>query len=198
MKVPFERVAQLIAVGALDRSSPLLSILSVHIPELQLEFKDYVKSQIHLYVVGDLYSDRTMQDYIDALEYLEHGHGDVGVIYRVLYFFYTDMLNFLVMNKENVSLTLNLPAWLKQFSLNEDAIKDKYNALASMCTRNFSFDELTEFIRSFDCSEFFDYIDSLQDISNRLDSCATAILLLKQLKLLEEKCNGIQSKSCKL
>lgn len=198
MKVPFERAAQLIAIGALDRNSVLLPVLSINDSDLELDFEDYVKSQIHLYLVGDLYSDRTMQDYINALEYLENRNKDPASMYKVFHFFYTDMLNFLVMNSGNVRLSLGVPRELKSFAISQQDIVQERMMLEHLCSKPMKFEELVDFVNAFSCSELFDIMDSLADVNAKLDSCAMVVHLIKQLKSLEEKFNGIQGKSRKL
>ena len=170
----YERIAQLIAVSAISRDSALMRQLRVDLKEFSVQFSQYVKSQVHLNIITDLYS-RNMSEYVKTLHYL---NGDLSYkddAKRVLSYFYQDMAHFLVNNPENVKLRIIVDTQIgKDVHVNLDSIISEFRRVLN--------DASKESLESFQYSFIFDDVDNLEDALTKIDSYVLAAVLETQAK----------------
>lgn len=121
----YERLAQLVAISAINKDTRSISELCIKEQCLQIRFSDYVKSQVHLNIVEDL-CHRNISEYAKALYYLQ-GHGAyIKQALQVLRYFYYDMSKFLINNSYNVMLDLVVDFQLEEKEIDFLPIKQDY------------------------------------------------------------------------
>lgn len=184
--VGYERIGQLVAVSATLKTSVDLSVAN---KELDIDFLNYVKSQVHLNISDDLYH-RPFREYIDALRFLTKGYEMYQCsAEKVLRYFYSDMAGFLIKNPNNVKLCIRvgnqLPLPVARFSLTE--VKRELEELASV--------DSVEALESSQYPEILDAVKSKEDLLTKLDSYAVAAVLgraatQKELKIIVFESEG--------
>lgn len=199
MDLLYERIAQLVAVSAISKSGSIgnvqdktLNRLRVQPQELTIKFSEYVKSQVHLNIVADLY-DRSISEYAKTLSYL---NGDV--VYseeaeKVLGYFYQDMANFLINNPDDVKLNLIVDAEFRSSEVVDLSVvknsllhvlneaKEVSSLLSSKDGDNsFVIDKfIREQIDSFDYAIVINAIDNREEALDKIDNYTLAACLLK-------------------
>lgn len=171
----FERIAQLIAIGAVERGSTPLSLLSIKEQTLRVRFSDYVKSQIHLNIVQDFYG-RGINEYVEALLFLNGDPEYRSSVENVLRYFYLDMSKFLINNSENVTLVIIIDTdllHLPEKSINLEQIKADFLDVLAAISGGGEADVLRKFKYSF----IFDDVMDADDAAMKADSYALAAVL---------------------
>lgn len=125
MVLTYDRMLQLFIVA--NAIQPISSTINVRKQDLTIKFSEYVKGQVHLNFITGLNAlgiHRSIYDYQKALHFIRDGQKKYyESTLKVLSYFYEDMCNFLIKNREEVNVTLdvdvelNLP--VKHVSLSE-------------------------------------------------------------------------------
>ncbi len=177
--VLYERIDHIIAIS----SGKFHNTLSVEPTKvLNIAYSDYVKSQLHLNIVTDLFN-RSVIQYKKANDFL---NGDVRFkksALKVLEYFYEDIINFLKYNKYNIKLTLCVDESVtsKTQQCDYDEIK---RGLIELSERDFkSFEGALDFLDTHtNLQKVIDYISAKDKIKQKLDSyCVIAILLNRKI-----------------
>lgn len=92
MKIPYNYMSNFLQVGM--RANPLRSLAFNR--DLTFSFEEYVKSEIHLPGLTQIYSDRDIFEYNGSFEYLFKGKDEYVLdCAKTLRYFYEDMTNVL-------------------------------------------------------------------------------------------------------
>lgn len=188
MKVlKFDKINNLIVVSAKGDDPVYREKFTVTEPSLSVSFVEYVKSQLHMNIVTDFFA-RNIFSYLNAYRFLkgENVLGDEAL--KVLHYFYEDLANFLIKNPLNVKLriTINQPDsnGKLQFSLGDiqewQDFSQVHDFLVSLTTAKTD-SELFEIIQKSEYSFILDYVLSLDDIRNKMDSWVLATSILSYL-----------------
>lgn len=173
----YERIGHLVAVSAIQAGHA--GVLNLSNIDLEVDFVDYVKSQVHLNLVTGLYG-RTLEQYVKALRYCT----GKNPLYRnyaleVLRYFYSDMASFLIKNSSNVKFSVTVSAHL--------GIPDVYYDYAEIQSGLLDAAEnaTVESLRQYQFSWVFDYVNSKEDLKTKIDSYTMAVILLHESKTTE-------------
>lgn len=179
----FEKMNQLIVISAKGDNSIYQEKFKVKANNLTINFIEYVKSQLHSNVVTDFFG-RNIFVYLNTYKFLK---GEIFLedeAIKVLNYFYEDIANFLIKNPLNMKLCVTLNpegetdlkfllgniSEYKDFSQVENFLESLLNAKTDL--------ELFQIIQSSEYSFILDYVLSMDDIKNKINSwiLATAIL----------------------
>lgn len=173
--VLYERIDHIIAISS-GKFHNTLSVEPTKI--LKIAYSDYVKSQLHLNIVTDLF-DRPIIQYKKANDFI---NGDIRfrkAALKVLEYFYTDVINFLRYNRYNVKLELivdtNIISTAQYYDYNE--IK---NSLIELSKKQFSnFEEILEYVTdNKQLCRILDYTSNREKIAQKIDSYSIITILL--------------------
>lgn len=176
MTLQYERLNHILIISKLGNQ---LSNYDLYVPEkdYEIKFSDYVKSQIHLNIVDRLY-DRRFSDYVNTLFFLRGNTTYFEDAMKVLYYFYSDIYDFLCNNPNNVRVYLDVDAELgEDFKVNILPVLDivkKFNPeeiISDGQDRKLSEEERWVILN----------IRSADDLQTKPDSCALACVLSKIL-----------------
>lgn len=190
-ELQYERIAQLIAVSAINRNDSIIDRFSVKgivdgmssdgIPEkriLIVKFSSYVKSQIHLCIVSDLYG-RSILDYVDAAKYLNGYKAYVKSAERVLHYFYEDMSRFLINNPYNLVFQVLVDVDFPSINVDVKTVKEEFESLLGSVDTDRLYLEMATFRYSF-IIDNLDNTRSLDDARAKIDSYVVAAILKEQ------------------
>lgn len=174
----FERLNQLLVIACWgeDSTNDMISGIRVPSDEYLITFSDYVKSQLHLNIVTQLYK-RKFSEYVKAFYYLEGDSAYKEDIERVLYYFYSDMSSFLINNPNDIKLHLKVDVDIGQdYEVDISDLKQRLqnSNLNSIVTGSNDTDILTDFERDISI-----LIRKMSDINNKPNSCILAYALRK-------------------
>jgi hypothetical protein len=174
--VTYERVDHLLAIA----SAKLSEQLDINGEEYLyvVPFSDYIKSQIHLNVTNRLYN-RDSRLYKAAYDYLIGESTNAESLNPILEFFYSDMKDFLLHNKYNIRLELDINVEVpdtKKVSYNYGDIRTEL-----LCTANENFSDFNDarlWLKKHHYAEnVMQYVNSNTELFNKIDSY-TAIAIL--------------------
>lgn len=182
----FEKLNQLIVVAAQGDKQIILDKFRVEENSLSINFIEYVKSQLHVNVVSDLF-DRDIFCYLNAYKFLKGDYLLEGEALKVLHYFYEDIANFLINNPINVRVDLQINSTLDsslQFPHSASTFYDFSEIKDFFINLIEEKDEelLYKIIETSKYSFILDMIQSLDDLQNKFDSYVLATALLTQLK----------------
>jgi len=179
----FEKMNQLIVISAKGDNSIYQEKFKVKANNLTINFIEYVKSQLHSNVVTDFFG-RNIFAYLNTYKFLK---GEIFLedeAIKVLNYFYEDIANFLIKNPLNMKLCVTLNpegetdlkfllgniSEYKDFSQVKNFLESLLNAKTDL--------ELFQIIQSSEYSFILDYVLSMDDIKNKINSwiLTTAIL----------------------
>ena len=147
-----------------------------------MNFEQYVKSQLHLNVVHDLF-DRDILMYAKALDYLKGDKKQEQVAKEVLFWFYEDVYMFLIRNPQSVVCKVEVPKDLfsdiKRIDYDIQSIKQKLLNFVEETTKQSKPEQMLELLQQFEFAEMFDEVEKLEDIKLKLDNFAVAAMLKK-------------------
>lgn len=190
----YERIAQLIALAAVDEhSAPAIQQLKISgtIKNSQGEdvqrgllvsFSNYVRSQIHLCIIEDLFN-RNLFEYAGALKYIHGFKAYRKEACQVLRYFYQDMSKFLIKNPENIFLKVIVDVDFPAESINILQVKNQFTELMS----HRSDDSFFERISKFRYASIIDYSGGRHDPLTKIDSYVVAAVLQEQAESKEIK-----------
>lgn len=172
--VGFERIGHLVALSTEGLKPEIYESLCVASTSLEVSFDAYVKSQVHLNLTDDLFS-RPFRKYVHAMRFLqsqeEYYRKDTSSVLR---WFYRDMAYFLIHNRENICLRIEVPDCLELpevvYYLPE--VQEEFRQV----TREHS----VEAVRKFRFSELLRKIKSRKELQQKSNSCFVAAILLKE------------------
>lgn len=169
----FERVAQIVAVASFDRNDAVLQHLCVSNEQFELSFSEYVKSQIHLNVVGDLYG-RRLQEYVQANHYIRGEKSYLEQAKAVLRYFYRDVAQFLINNPKNVRMGIITDGMhLPKLDVDVYNEREKFRPVLAEAESN------PELLRNFEYAFIIDKVLNRDDALTKLDNYALAAILFK-------------------
>lgn len=174
--LPFERIAQIVAIAAVGGNERSIVDYNVERGEVGIRFSEYVKSQVHLNVVHGLYG-RSLHEYVETLYFLGGKSICRESALRVLDYYYKDLAEFLAKNSEEVQLVLSIDTDLfglpkKVYDIDE--LKAKLlNDVDGVVSGAIPLEE-------WEYADMLDYADSIEDIRGRAKNYALAWLLKKQ------------------
>lgn len=189
-ELQYERIAQLIALAAISRTNEeVLQQFSVRgsvetfsngMPvqeprQLVVRFSSYVKSQIHLCIVKDLFG-RSIIDYINAARYLQGYRIYRENAEKVLRYFYEDMSRFLINNPYNIMFWIIADVDFEVESVSVAEVRREFEQLLESSGSS----ELYAKISGFKYAHMVDNlscVDSLQDARAKIDSYVVAAIL---------------------
>lgn len=178
----YERIAHIIAVSAVSRDSAIMSQLCVASQELRIRFSEYVKSQIHLNIVEDLYK-RSVSEYAKALYYLNGNGMYKDTAEKVLEYFYRDLAAFLINNPVNIKLNIVIDFEVdNEFVVNLADVKEQFTAILQTVQRG---ENPVDCLQKFPYSFIFDDVESTEDAISKCDSYALAAVLKEESKKRE-------------
>lgn len=172
MEMEYERLGQLVAVSAIQPGHA--GILDLPNVEIDVDYEDYVRSQVHLNLVTGLYG-RTLGQYVNALRYCvgkEPGCRDNAL--EVLRYFYSDMAYFLIKNSNNIKFSATVKTSLDIPDIYYDYQKVQSDLLE--VAENVT----VETLRQYQFSWVFDYVDSMEDLKTKIDSYTMAVILMHE------------------
>lgn len=174
----FERLNQIITISSVRIDNRILDRLLVT-DALYIRFSDYVKSQLHLNLVSDLYH-RDVGDYFDAYQYLTGNTAYLKECLRVVRYFYHDMAHFLINNRDVVEIELVVDAPnIESLNLKEGSMVAQ-QALQEIIDSVDS-DNLIKIIEGSEYSFLLDYVEGIDDLKVKLSSYSVAAFILKSL-----------------
>lgn len=184
----YERMAQLIALSALSKHASLISQLEVRstandlngntVPRgLLVSYSNYVKSQMHLCIVEDLFG-RSLFDYAGALKYLNGFKSYRVQAEKVLRYFYTDMSAFLVNNPENIFLKIVVDLDFTEDIVDVQSVKLEFKTILDSIQKP----NLYQLVSKFRYACIIDNIDNANDALAKIDSYVVAAILAEQAK----------------
>lgn len=182
----FEKLNQLIVVAAQGDKQIILDKFKVEENSLSINFIEYVKSQLHVNVVSDLFN-RDIFCYLNAYKFLKGDYLLEGEALKVLHYFYEDIANFLINNPINVRVDLQINSTLDsslQFPHSASTFYDFSEIKDFFINLIEEKDEelLYKIIETSKYSFILDMIQSLDDLQNKFDSYVLATALLTQLE----------------
>lgn len=158
-RIPYERMAQLVAISAVKKNvesmKSALPILTISKRRMTVAFSDYVKSQLHLNTITEIFS-RDLSDYAKTLHFLQGDAKYVDEACKVLRYFYTDLAGFLINNLEDIQLSVVVDA-----DFGEDLPEEFVDVIA---VRSQLLDLVSD-----DCSE--------EELITKLSSCKYSAIL---------------------
>ena len=168
----YERLGQLVAVSAIQTGHA--GILDLPNVEIDVDYEDYVRSQVHLNLVTGLYG-RTLGPYVNALRYCackEPGCRNSAL--EVLRYFYSDMAYFLIKNSNNIkfSATVKTSLDIPDIYYDYQKVQSELLEVAENVT--------VETLRRYQYSWVFDYVDSMEDLKTKIDSYTMAVILMHE------------------
>ena len=149
---------------------------------LRIRFSDYVKSQLHLNIVSQLF-DRPVDLYKQAYDYICGNKSYHRAANEVLGYFYKDICNFLFYNKHNVKLELitDMNSDNKKLYCDYEEYRDAVTRLS--CNTFSNFDEILAYVEdNRKIIKVCDYVSRINSIADRIDSF-TVIAMLTRYKL---------------
>lgn len=174
----FERLNQVITISTVPIDNKILDRLDVK-SDLFIKFSDYVKSQLHLNLVTDLLH-RNINEYFNAYKYLTGDLSCFNDCITVVKYFYYDLAHFLLNNKSDIQLDLEIDA-INIPSLNlKDGSKmaeiELQKIIDSVTSGN-----LINVIEKSQYSFLIDYVEDIDDFKVKLSSYSTAAFILVSL-----------------
>lgn len=191
----FERIAQLIALAAIDRNDRCVlekfsvpgsasgrsgANQSVGCRWLIVRFSNYVKSQIHLCIVEDLFG-RSIIDYINAAKYLQGYKMYRESAEKVLKYFYADMSRFLINNLYDVLFKVVVDVDFDTESVNVGEVKAEFERLLEMVNSSGLYQGLSEF-KYAGIVDSLSSVESIEDAKMKIDSYVVAAVLHEQAR----------------
>lgn len=182
MKLPYERFDQILLIAA---SRDVMSSIVIPSQDLELDFSEYVSSQLHLNVTTDLFG-REMQEYYHAYLFLRGDQGYQEDVVRVLGYFYTDVAMFLENNPCNLRVQITVPECIHKLCgtavFHVGTLFHELNALLveiDACEGNY--ERIEEVVRNSACSVIFDAVPDPKLISAKQHSYVVLIMLKQVL-----------------
>lgn len=175
MELHYERIALLIALSAVGSTDECIASRSVEGP-IKIKFSEYVKSQVHLNVVYGLYR-RSLHEYVETLYFLNGKTSKRKSAMKVLEYYYKDATNFLINNKKNVQLTLEVDT--ENFNLPRQIVSVpqlRANLLQGFEEVLSNRKPLSEW--EYACN--LDSVEDVDDVRRKADSYALAFKLQKE------------------
>lgn len=174
----FERLNQIITISSVRIDNRILDRLLVT-DELYIQFSDYVKSQLHLNLVSDLYH-RDVGEYFNAYQYLIGDESHIKDCLRVVRYFYHDIAHFLINNLDSVEIELVIDApGITSLDLKEGSLVARQELQRIM--NSVDSDNLIETIEKSDYAFLLDYVEDFDDLKVKLSSYSVAAFILKSL-----------------
>lgn len=182
MFLPYERLAQLVTISALNKENQAMTVflsqLKVSERKICIRFSDYVKSQVHLNVSGSLYN-RHISLYVKVLSFLygnEKYRDDAGEVLRL---FYSDMAGFLINNPSRIEMVLVVDADLgEEVDVYLDRAVESFVSILEQADSS----ALPELLKNYEFSEILDHVDDLEDAKKKAANYVLAAILLKYAK----------------
>lgn len=175
----FEKVSQLLVVAAKGDCELYRELFSVPSEFLELDFVEYVKSQLQLDLVSELYS-RDIGCYFNTYKFLEGDGLYAADAKKVLRYFYSDMMWFLIRNPNNVVMQITAEHFSETLTgEGVDTVQLLLNSKES--------GELPRILERWDVSFLVDNMLNLQDLLVKEDSYSLAVRLAKQLRVESER-----------
>ena len=179
----FEKMNQLIVISAKGDNPLYREKFKVKANNFTINFIEYVKSQLHSNVVTDFFG-RNVFAYLNTYKFLK---GEIFLedeAMKVLNYFYEDIANFLIKNPLDMKICVTINPKgesdlkfllgnineFQNFSQVENFLNSLLNAKTDL--------ELFQIIQNSEYSFILDYVLSMDDIRNKINSwiLATAIL----------------------
>lgn len=182
MKLPYERFDQVLLIAA---SRDVMNNIVIPSQDLELDFREYVFSQLHLNVTTDLFG-REMQQYYRAYLFLRGDPSFQQDAIQILRYFYTDVAMFLENNPCDVRVQITVPECMHRlcgttvFHVKE--IFTELNKLLSEieeCEGNY--ERIEEVVQTSNCSVIFDAVSDPKLISIKQHSYVVLIILKQVL-----------------
>lgn len=182
MIIPYYRFDQIILVSALKSENNNIYVKS---SSLSFKFSEYVKSQLHLNVVTDLYN-RSIMDYAYAYSYLGGDYTKESYAIKVLEYFYNDLTYFLINNKFDIKSEVDVDiefSSIKSKTVNRFEVEKVIVAFINDYG-NYTAEETIKLV------EKYNYLKILQDISptnysEKPNSSIIASILKAELESVE-------------
>lgn len=175
--LPYERIAQLVTISALNRESSVMRSfmgqLKLSQRAITIKFSDYVKSQIHLNISYNLYG-RHISQYVKASYFIDGDKRYYDEVVAVLRYFYHDMANFLINNPDCIDMTVIVDTDVgEDFPVDLGDIQGKFLDVISHATS----EDLPSVIDAFEYGSVFDYVEDIDDARNKARSYSLAAVL---------------------
>ncbi len=171
--VGYERIGHLVAVSAL-KPSDRLPDLKVWTSDISIDFFDYVKSQVHLNLVDDLYR-RPLQEYVKAMRFLNSGDACYKEsALRVLRYFYHDMGRFLVKCENDIQFFIQVPdsLGLPVMEYNVTEVRKELFAVIEKPS--------AEALKKFRFSQLLKLVNSKDELLCKMNSSVVAAILVRE------------------
>ena len=182
----FEKLNQLIVVAAQGDKQIILDKFKVEENSLSINFIEYVKSQLHVNIVSDLFG-RDIFCYLNAYKFLKGDYLLEGEALKVLHYFYEDIANFLINNPVNMKMDLKINSNFDsslQFPYSASTLFD-FSEIKDFFVNLIETKDETSLFRIVETSEYsfiLDMVKSLEDLQNKFDSYVLATALLGYIK----------------
>lgn len=177
--VGYARFNQLIAVSAAKSKDSVDKRFYVTRTDLSVRFSDYVKSQVHLNISSDL-CNQPLSVYVNAYRFITGRLESRDSALTALGQFYSDMANFLIKNPFDVNLHIIIDCDVTPFNGSYDI-----NEVKSVILRAVH-DSSDAALRNFEFAGIIDHVDSLSDLTNKINSYSTAAVLLRETEFVKK------------
>ena len=182
MRLPYERFDQILLIAA---SRDVMNNIVIPSQNLELDFREYVSSQLHLNVTTDLFG-REMQEYYRAYLFLRGDPNFQKDAIQVLKYFYSDVAMFLENNPCDVRVQVTVPECMHRLCgtavVRVEELFTELNKLLSEiegCEGNY--ERIEEVVRTSSCSVIFDAVPDPKLISAKQHSYVVLIILKQVL-----------------
>lgn len=181
MKLPYERFDQILLIAA---SREVMNNIVIPSQDLELDFREYVSSQLHLNVTTDLFG-REMQEYYHAYLFLRGDQNYQQDAIQVLRYFYMDVAMFLENNPCDVRVQITVPECMHQLcGTLTFHVKDLFVELNGLLNKieecEGNYERIEEAVRTTSCSVIFDAVPDPKLISVKQHSYVV-LIILKQI-----------------
>lgn len=173
--IQYERMDHLLVI-ATGGAEPIWHIKTDKV--LQIRYSDYVKSQLHLNIVSDLFN-RSSMIYKNALDYINGDNTCESSAETVLQYFYEDILNFLLNNTYNIKLEVQIDTDFSQVNEVICNYRSNYERLQNLIQQKFdTFEDSLKYLKdNYLLNNVVDYYKNTEDLLSKPDSyCAIGLL----------------------
>lgn len=176
--VGYARFNQLIAVSAAKSKDSVDKRFHVTRTDLSVRFSDYVKSQVHLNISSDL-CNQPLSVYANAYRFITGRSKSRDSALTALGQFYSDMANFLIKNPFDINLHI-----LVDCSITSSVSHYNIDEVKNLILRAV-YNSSDAALRDFEFANIIDHVDSLSDLTNKINSYSIAAVLLRETEFVK-------------
>ena len=186
MNLSYERMLHLLAIASIEIGDSCLDYLQLKESEvtdrdISIKFSDYVKSQIHYYMINKV-NNKSFFKFVNAFYYLNGNIKYRNDALELVRCFYQDITTFLLHSSLDLHISLTIDIDIRDtWEADVSQVKSEISEMFQLSDK-YTSEQFKEYLDSSKYSWILDYVDSIEKGKQRIDNYALAFSLSEMLK----------------